>query len=83
MVVMQVQLVLVAVVTLLAAFVGWRGARYRRKSFYDEQPLGMSNEAYARREHRRHMVRRVTTTVLYGLAGAAASYGISLALHLH
>jgi hypothetical protein len=80
---MKLQLVLVIVPALVGAIVGWRAARLRRRSLYDEKPAGMSDDAFSRRVRRRHMVRRAYTAVLYGLAGSAAGFGISLYLRLH
>ena len=80
---MKLQLVLVIVPALVGAIVGWRVARWQRRSLYDEKPLGMSDEAYARRLRRRHVVRRMSSAVLYGLAGAAVGLGISIYLRLH
>jgi hypothetical protein len=80
---MKLQLVLVLVPALVAALLGWRAARIRRRSLYDETPGGMSDEAYGRRERRRHLVRRVASTLLYGLGGAAVGFGLTLYLRLH
>jgi hypothetical protein len=80
---MKLQLVLVLAPALAAAFLGWRAARWRRRSLYDEKPLGMSDAAYARRERRRHFVRRLTNAILYGVGGAAVGFGIVLYLRLH
>jgi hypothetical protein len=80
---MKLQLVLVLVPALVAAIVGWRAARWRRRSLYDEKPVGMSDAAYARRERRRYLVRRVWMAIAYGVAGAAAGVGIVLYLRLH
>lgn len=43
----------------------------------------MSDAAYGRLERRRYAVRRLTSAVIYGLAGAAAGVGIILYLRLH
>ena len=80
---MKLQLVLVIVSALVGAIVGWRATRLRRRSLYDEQPGSMSDEAYARRERRRYVVRRVSIAVLYAVIGAAAGAGISLYLGSH
>ncbi|HEY4167460.1 MAG TPA: hypothetical protein VGM96_11815 [Reyranella sp.] len=80
---MKLQLVLVIVPALVGAILGWRAARLRRRSLYDEKPLGMSDEAYARRERRRHRARRTSSALLYGLIGAVIGFGISLYLKLH
>ncbi|MBS0525354.1 MAG: hypothetical protein JSS04_17125 [Proteobacteria bacterium] len=79
---MKLQLVLVAVPALAAAFVGWRGGRFRRRSLYDDKPAGMSDAAYARRERRRHLVRRLSNALLYALAGAALGVGAVLYFRL-
>jgi hypothetical protein len=80
---MKLQLVLVLVPALAAAFLGWRATRWRRRSLYDEKPIGMSDAAYARRERRRHLVRRLTNAILYGVGGAAVGFGIVLYFKLH
>jgi hypothetical protein len=80
---MKLQLVLVLVSALVAGGVGWHAARWRRRSLYDEKPVGMSDEAYARRERWRYLVRRASIAMLYGLAGAAVGFGVSLYLRLH
>ncbi len=68
---MKLDLVLVLGLALVAALVGWRATRFRRRSLYDETPAGMSDAAYARRERRRHLIRRTYSAILYGLVGAA------------
>ena len=73
---MKLQLVLVIVPTLIGTILGWRTARGRRRSLYDEQPAGMSDAAYARRERRRHLLRRAFGAIFYGLAGAAVGFGL-------
>lgn len=80
---MKLQLVLVVVPALVGAIVGWRAARRRRRSLFDEKPLGMSEEDYARRERRRHLTRRASIAILYGLVGAAAGIGLLLYLRSH
>jgi hypothetical protein len=80
---MKLQLVLVLVPALVAALLGWRAARWRRRSLYDEAPLGMSDAVYARRERRRYLVRRVWMAIVYGAVGAAIGLGIVLYLRLH
>ena len=80
---MKLQLVLVVVPALVGALVGWRAARWQRRSLYDEKPLGMSDDAYGRRLRWRHGVRRLFSAALYGVAGAALGFGISLYLRLH
>ena len=80
---MKLQLVLVIVPALVGAIVGWRAARWRRRSLYDETPLGMSDEAYARLERRRYLTRRAYSAMLYGLAGAVVGVGLVLYLRLH
>ena len=80
---MKLQLVLVLVPALVAAIVGWRAARWRRRSLYDEKPLGMSDAAYARRGRRRYLVRRAGMALGYGVIGAAVGVGMTLYLKLH
>ena len=80
---MKLQLVLVVVPALVAALLGWRAARMRRHSLYDEKPGGMSDAAYARRKRRRHLIRRLTNALLYGLGGAAVGVAMMLYLRLH
>jgi uncharacterized membrane protein YfcA len=80
---MKIQLVLVMVLALAGAVVGWRATRLRRRSLYDEKPGGMSDEAYARRMRRRYAVRRVSVATLYGAIGAAVGFGVSLYLRSH
>jgi uncharacterized membrane protein YfcA len=80
---MGLQLVLVLASALVGAILGWRSARSRRRSLYDETPAGMSDEAYAHRERRRYLVRRMTGAVLYGVAGAVVGAGLGLYLRLH
>lgn len=81
---MKLQLVLVIVPALVGAIAGWRAARWRRRSLYDEKPLGMSDADYARRERRRHLVRRSSSAMLYGLIGAVVGLGVVfLYLRLH
>ena len=80
---MKLQLVLVLVPALIAALVGWRAARSRRHSLYDETPGGMSGETYVRLERRRFQVRRLVSALLYAVAGAAIGFGLSLYLPLH
>ena len=80
---MRLQLVLVLVPALVAALLGWRTAQGRRRSLYDETPGGMSDETYSHRERRRYLVRRVSKALLYGLAGAAIGFGLSLYFHVH
>ena len=80
---MKLQLVLVLVPALVAALLGWRAARGRRRSLYDETPGGMSDEAYGQRERRRYLRRRVTNALLYGLVGAALGFGLTLYFRLH
>lgn len=80
---MKLQLLLVMVPALVGAIVGWRATRWRRRSLYDEQPLGMSDAAYTQRERRRYLVRRAYSAILYGLAGTVAGFGAVLYLRLH
>jgi hypothetical protein len=80
---MKLQLVLVIASALVGAIVGWRAARWRRRSLYDEKPLGLSDAAYLRRGRRRHLVRRAASAILYGLIGAVAGFCIVLYLRLH
>jgi hypothetical protein len=80
---MKLQLVLVIAFALVGAIVGWRAARLRRRSLYDETPGGMSNVAYGRLERRRYAVRRMRSAVLYGLAGGAVGFGLTIYLRLH
>ncbi len=77
---MELQLVLVLVLALVAALLGWRAGRSHRRSLYDETPGGMSDEAYAQRERRRHLARRLSKALLYAAVGAATGYGLSLYL---
>ena len=79
---MKLQLVLVVLPALVAALLGWRGTRFRRHSLYDETPGGMSDKAYGKRELRRYRMRRVSRALLYGLAGAAIGFGLSLYFRL-
>lgn len=80
---MKLQLVLVSVPALVAALWGWRAARFRRHSLYDETPGGMSDETYARREWRRHLRRRLSNAMLYALVGAAVGIGLIFYFRLH
>ena len=80
---MKLQLVLVLVPALVAALLGWRTTRFRRHSLYDETPGDMSKETYDRVERRRHAIRRISSVLLYGLAGAAVGFGLSLYFRLH
>ncbi|HYD05176.1 MAG TPA: hypothetical protein VEC60_05600 [Reyranella sp.] len=67
---------------LIAGAVGWRTARRRRRSLYDEKPLGMSDRTYGRREQRRHLIRRLAVTALYAALGAGIGWAIGLYLRL-
>jgi hypothetical protein len=80
---MKLQLVLVIASALVGAILGWRATRLRRRSLYDETPVGMSDEAYTQRERRRHAVRRISVATLYGLIGAAVGFGVSVYLRSH
>lgn len=80
---MKLQLALVIVPALIGAILGWRAVRGRRRSLYDETPAGMSDAAYARRERRRHLLRRAFSAILYGLVGAAMGGGLLFYLRLH
>ena len=80
---MKLQLRLAVALALIAAALGWRAARKRRRSLYDETPGGMSDAAFERHQGRRHFYRRVATTLLYALIGAAAGWGIGSYLRLH
>ena len=80
---MKLQLVLVLVPALVAALLGWRTARGRRYSLYDEAPAGMSQAAYSQRERRRHLGRRVSKALLFAVVGAMVGFGVSLYLQLH
>ena len=79
---MQLQLELVLALALIAGVLGWHGARRRRRSIYDEKPLGMSDAAYQRRERRRHLIRRLSVAALYAALGAGLGWAISLYLRL-
>ncbi len=79
---MQLQLGLVAAFALIGGALGWRSARKRWHSFYDETPGGMSDDAYRRRERRRHVFRRVLNTALYAVVGAIAGWAVSFSLGL-
>ena len=79
---MKIQLGLVLALALVGAAVGWHNARRRRRSLYDEKPVGMSDEAYQRVERRRHLFQRLSIAVLYGAIGAAIAWGLSLYLNL-
>jgi len=80
---MKLQLVLVIVPALVGAIAGWRATRWRRRSLYDEKPLGMSDAAYARRERRRDLVRRAYSAILYGLGGVGVGIVVIFYLQLH
>ncbi len=76
-------LVLVLAPALGAALVGWRTTHRRRHSLYDEKPVGMSDADYSRRERRRYLVRRISATTLYGVAGAVIGFGLSFYFRMH
>jgi hypothetical protein len=79
---MDLQLELVLAFALVGGVFGWRTSRKQRRSLYDEKPVGMSDEAYARRQQRRHLVRRVFNAFIYALVGAAIGWAIALYLRL-
>jgi hypothetical protein len=79
---MKLQLGLVLALAMIGAAVGWHNARRRRRSLYDEKPVGMSDAAYQRLERHRHLFRRLSIAVLYGVIGAAIGWGLSVYLHL-
>jgi hypothetical protein len=56
-----------------AGFIGWRRATkpiYRR-SLFDDVPTGVDRREHERATIRRRKMRRLVTTILYALAGAA------------
>ena len=75
------QLVLVVALALVGAGLGWRATRRRWRSLYDEKPVGMSDQDYQRRQHRRHTFRRIFNIVLYAVIGAAIGWVIGLFYH--
>jgi hypothetical protein len=79
---MKVQLGLVMALALIGGGLGWRATRRRRRSFYDESPLGMSEEAFRRRQRQRLFYRRTAGAVLGSLAGAAIGWALGVAFHL-
>ena len=79
---MQLQLGLVLALVLISGVWGWRSARRRWRSLYDQKPGGMSDEAYHRRQYRHHVFRRLAYAALYAAIGAAAGWGIGLSLRL-
>jgi hypothetical protein len=69
------------VLALIAGLCGWRMTRGPRRSlFYDEQPGGMSDDVYERRERRRHALRKVANAALYALVGAAIGWATGLVI---
>jgi hypothetical protein len=79
---MGLQLVLVLALALVGGALGWRAARRRWRSLYDDKPIGMSDRSYQRRQQRRHLFRRLTYTALYGAIGAAIGWALSLYFRL-
>ena len=43
----------------------------------------MSDADYSRRERRRYLVRRISATTLYGVAGAVIGFGLSFYFRMH
>jgi hypothetical protein len=80
---MKIQLGLAIALALIAGVIGWRAARKRRRSLYDETPGGMSGAAYERYQERRHFYRRAGSALLYAAIGAAIGGGIGSYLRLH
>jgi hypothetical protein len=67
---MKIQLALMLVLAVLAGALGWYVARKRRRSIYDEKPIGMSDAAFQQRGQRRHAMRRLAVATLYAAVGA-------------
>jgi hypothetical protein len=76
---MSLKLGLVLGLALVGAILGWR-SRKRRRSFYDEQPFGMSDARYEQHEQRRVLYRRLASSLLYAIVGAVAGWLIGLLL---
>lgn len=65
----------------IAFAVSWRvRGRWRRVSFYDETPLGVSNAQYARRQARQRLYARSAWAVVDSLAGAALGWFVAVSL---
>jgi ferric-dicitrate binding protein FerR (iron transport regulator) len=73
---------LVVALALIAGALGWRAARKRRRSLYDEIPVGMSEAEYERHEKRRVVRRRWGSALSYGAAGALTGWIVALLLRL-
>jgi hypothetical protein len=73
---------LVVALALLAGAFGWRAARKRRRSLYDEKPLGMNDAEYERQEQRRVLRRRWGGALLYGALGALIGWVAAVLLRL-
>jgi len=78
---MQLQLGLVAALTLIGAIVGWRLGRRQRRTFFD-QPVGMSDRRYAFIRARRRFVRRVAIALPCAIVGAIIARVIAVYLKL-
>jgi len=79
---MGVGLGLASFLGLLTAWIGWRREtrriRRRRFSFYDEAPVGMTNEQYERRWLR---LRRAMVTAGWATTGMSAGLMLSVLWH--
>ena len=79
---MAPKLLLVLALAIVAGVIGWRVPRKRRRSLYDEKPLGMSDAAYKRREQRRELIRRCAAALIYGGLGGLIGWAVGLLLRL-